>query len=120
VGAEKESLSPLLDFKFNFIDRQNLKIIEDFVNDLQVILPTLLENIVGVRAECEKHCERHRRNGTECCDCAVINAEFDEHIREAECFVKRADALREKAKSTAQLVSLNSCFLNASLWSCIL
>ena len=46
-------------------------------------------------------------NWVDKCDCPQIMAEMDEHIRETETFVKRAEALKEKAKSTAQLV----CFL---------
>ena len=110
-----ESFSPLLDFKFNFIDRQHLKLIEDYIIDLQVILPTLQGNILGVRGQCKMLCEIHQRNGMSTCDCALIIAEFDEYAREAECCCKRADALRKKAKSTAQLVSSNSCFRNVIL-----
>lgn len=86
------------------MDRQTLKRLEDSVIDLQVILPTLLGNIVGVREECQKWCEEHNRYGVHKCDCAQIIAEFNEHVREAECHVKRAEALKEQAKSTAQLV----------------
>ncbi len=110
VGAEKESLSPLLDFKFNFIDRQSLKIVEDYVIDLQIILPTLLGNIVGIHEQCKAQCKIHQKDAIDTCDCALILSEFDEHAREAECCIKRADALREKARSIAQLVSLNLCF----------
>ena len=46
-------------------------------------------------------------NWVDKCDCPQIMAEMDEHIRETETFVKRAEALKVKAESTAQLV----CFL---------
>ena len=49
-------------------------------------------------------CEKHHRNGADNCDCVQIIAELREHIREAETSIKRAEALKEKAKSTAQLV----------------
>lgn len=103
VGAEKDHLSPLLDFKINFMDRQTIKILEDSVIDLQVIFPTLLDNINGIRSQCQKWCQEH--HSVDKCDCAQMIAEFNEHVREAEGNVKRADALREKAKSTTQLVS---------------
>ena len=109
VGVEKDKLSPLIDFNINFIDRQTLKRLEDSVIDLHVILPTLLANIIGVRELCRQDCkEHHLLNMRSKCDCVQIIAELDEHVREAECHIKRAEALKEKSKSTVQLVCLLS------------
>jgi hypothetical protein len=105
VGAEKENLSPLTDFTVNFIDRQNLKILEDYVIDLQVILPTMLCNIMGIREQCGNWCKRHHGKRSHDCDCDQILEEFDEYVKEVQSYVKRAGALKERAKSTAHLVS---------------
>jgi hypothetical protein len=39
------------------------------------------------------------------CNCDQILDEFNEHVREVEGHVKRAEVLKERARSTAQLVS---------------
>jgi hypothetical protein len=108
VSVEKDKLSPLIDFNINFIDRQMLKRLEDSIIDLHVILPTLLGNITGVRELCRRDCEEHHLllYGRAKYDCAQIIAEIDEHIQETEYHFKRAEALKEKCKSTAQLVCL--------------
>lgn len=95
----------MTDFNVNFIDRQTLKILEDSIIDLQVILPTLLSTIIGIRDQCKKYCERHHGNKEFVCDCNQIIDEFDEHAGEAEGYVERAKALKARAKSSAQLVS---------------
>jgi hypothetical protein len=105
VGAEKENLSPLTDFEINFKNRQTLKILEDSVIDLQIILSTILSTTADIRDLCKKCCERHHNKQEEMCGCDQIIEEFDEHVREVKMHVKRAEALRERAKSTTQLVS---------------
>ncbi len=105
IGAEKENLSPLTDFSINFVDRQNLKVLEDSVIDLQVILPTMLSTIIRLCDQCKKYCERHCKNGEGKCDCDQIIEAFDEYVKEVEMHVERAKALRERSKSTSQLVS---------------
>src|SRR5579862_4448102 len=105
VGAEKEELSSLTDFRVDFKNRQMLKVLEDSIIDLQIILSTMLSTIAGIRDLCKKCCERHRNKREEMCGCDQIIEEFDEHVREVETHVKRAEALREKAKSTTQVVS---------------
>ncbi|EON60848.1 CMGC/CDK protein kinase [Coniosporium apollinis CBS 100218] len=104
VGTEKEYLSPLTDFNINFIDRQTLKLLEDSVIDLEIILSTMLNTIVGIREHCRKCCERYcreERKGD--CDCDQIVEEFDEHVKEVDLHVRRVKLLRERAKSTTQL-----------------
>ena len=105
IGAEKENLSPLTDFNINFVDRQNLKLLEDSVIDLQIILSTMLSTVSRIRNQCRRCCERHCQKEQEVCDCDQIIEEFDEYVKEAEMFVERAKILRDRAKSTAQLVS---------------
>jgi hypothetical protein len=105
VGEEKENLSPVTDFKVNFVDRQNLKLLEDSVIDLQIILPTMLNTIVRLCDQCKKCCERHCNKGEGKCDCDQIIEEFDEYVKEVEMHVERAKILRERSKSISQLVS---------------
>jgi hypothetical protein len=95
----------LTDVNINFIDRQNLKILEDYVIDLQAILPTMLCNIIGIREQCRRWCEMNHGKRSHDCDEGWILAEFDEYVKEVEGYIKGADALKERAKSTAQLVS---------------
>ena len=96
----------MTDFNINFIDRQTLKLLEDSVIDLQIILSTSLSTIIRMRGQCKKCCERHCKKGEGKCDCDQIIEEFDEHVKEVEMHVGRARVLRERAKSIAQLVSL--------------
>jgi hypothetical protein len=98
-------MSPLTDININFIDRQNLKILEDYVIELQAILPTMLCNIIEIREQCRKWCKMNHGKRSHDCDEGWILAEFDEYVKEAEGYIKGADALKERAKSTAQLVS---------------
>ncbi|TVY92063.1 hypothetical protein LAWI1_G003448, partial [Lachnellula willkommii] len=102
VGSKKENLSPL-DFTINFGDRQELKIMEDSILDLDVILPTMLNTINRIQEQCEKH--NKRVGGDEKCHLEEILEEFDEYVREAEVLVQRAKILKETARSTAQLIS---------------
>lgn len=106
VGAERENFSPLTDFNINFIDRQTLKLLEDSVIDLQVIFSNMLNTVVGIREQCKKCCQRYCKEEREGdCDCDQVIEELDEHVKEVEMHVKRVQLLRERAKSTAQLVS---------------
>ena len=105
VGSEKENLSPL-NFTINFGDRQELKILEDSIIDLDVILPTMLSTILRIREQCKERNETVNRGEDEKCCLEQIMEEFDEYVREAEVLVKRAKTLKETARSTAQLVGL--------------
>ena len=104
VGLEKKNLSPLTDFDVNFKNRQTLKILEDSVIDLQTIVSTMLSTIAGIRDLCKKYCERHHSEEGERCSCDQIIEELDGRVGEANTHVKRAKALRERAKSTTRLV----------------
>lgn len=104
VGPEKENPSAFTDFNINFADRQNLKILEDSVIDLQVIVSTALTNIVRVREHCEKCYIKLEFSNEENDSFQQIMNELDEYCKEAETHVERAKLLRERASSTAQLV----------------
>lgn len=102
MGPEKGNLSPLTNFNINFADRQTLKILEDSVIDLQVILGTALSTIVRIREHCEKCYAKYANIEDNFFE--QIMDEFDEYCRETEIHVGRAKLLGERATSTAQLV----------------
>ncbi|KAE8444552.1 hypothetical protein EG329_014476 [Mollisiaceae sp. DMI_Dod_QoI] len=106
VGDEKVNLSPLTDFVINFDDRQALKVIEDQVLDLQVILPGILDAIV----ELEKEFTGFKPSFTylpeeESEDLHAVVAEFIEYIREVNMLIERSKALNDMARSTVRLLS---------------
>ncbi|CZR67923.1 uncharacterized protein PAC_17822 [Phialocephala subalpina] len=106
VGDDKVNLSPLTDFIINFDDRQQLKIIEDQVLDLQVILPGILDAVTQLQKEfsgfashslCFEEKERE--------ELYEIAQEFKEYVREAGMLIDRSKALNDMAISTARLLS---------------
>ncbi len=106
VGDEKVNLSPLTDFVINFDNRQALKVIEDQVLDLQVILPGILDAIV----ELEKEFTGFKPSFTylpeeESEDLHAVVEEFSEYIREVNMLIERSKALNDMARSTARLVN---------------
>jgi hypothetical protein len=104
VGTREKHLSPVMDFNINFMDRQALKLLEDSITDLQIILPTCLSTVVRIREQCQKCCNMNYSNTKKKCNCDQVLVQFDEHIKELEMYVMRVDVLRDKAKCTAQLV----------------
>ena len=107
VGTDKVNFSPLTDFKIDFEDRQELKIIEDFVLDLQVILPSIHDAIIGVRDQCKKYLASIGHGSEAQYEIEAVLGELDEYAREATMHIERAKILNKKAKSTAQLVIHN-------------
>jgi Mg2+ and Co2+ transporter CorA len=105
VGTKRTNLSPLTDFIINFADRQTLKILEDSVIDLQVVLSTMSKTISRLRDHCSKSFTRLSLMQEEADQLDLILDELDEYVRETEMYVERGEALKEKADSTAQLVS---------------
>ena len=114
VGTSKENLSPLTDFVINFEDRQELKILEDAVVDLEVIIPTLLRTVRGIRKQCEICSDEAIMTAEESIELEAIRDEFDQYIAELELCQERAAKLNGTAKSTAQLVSSAEDIKNAS------
>ena len=108
VGAERENLSPLMDFNINFVDRQRLKLLEDLVIDLQVIFESMMSYIKGIRNSCERYCKKLCSAKDSECDCIQVMDQLDLHIAEVELHIARAKILRDRAGATAQLVSLSS------------
>jgi hypothetical protein len=105
VGSEKENLSPLTDISINFEDRQTLKMLEDAIIDLDVILTTLLDTVTCVREQCRKCCQTYSNLGREKAVVEEILEELDESVREAAMLVERAKNMKCRSESTAKLVS---------------
>jgi hypothetical protein len=104
VGTDSVNMSPLTDFKLNFEHRQELKLVEDMVLDLQVILPGMLDSIIRVRDQCKDVSNSPCYSREENHEIAVIIGELNEYAREAKMHLERAKTLKEKAESTAHLV----------------
>jgi hypothetical protein len=109
VGTDKVNFSPLLtDFKIDFEDRQELKRVEDYVLDLEVILPGMLDSITGVRDQCMSNLTSYDHKDDQRSEIEAIIGELDEYIGEVRIHIERAKNLKDKANSTAQLVRQNS------------
>ena len=104
MGNNKANLSPLTDFNINFEHRQELKIVEDQVLDLQVILPSLVDAIHGIRAACAGFVAESSTKGLDTFDLDTIVDEFEDYEKQANLLTERAKTLKANAKSTTQLV----------------
>ena len=105
-----ENLSTLTNFKINFADRQDLKIVEDAVIDLGVILPTSLSTIIRIKDQCQVSADRMKMSQEESFDFDSMMEEFEEYIREARQLVDRSKSLKESVSSTTQLVCSKSIY----------
>jgi len=81
--------------------------IEDFVFDLQVILPSIHDAIIGVRDQCTEHLTSYRHSNEAQYEIEAVLGELNEYVREVTMHIERAKILKDKAKSTAQLVRLD-------------
>ncbi len=107
VGTDKVNFSPLTDFMIDFEDRQELKTIEDYVLDLEVILPGMLDSITGVRDQCVINLKSYDNEDDDRCEMEAIVEELNEYIGEVKIQIERATNLKDKANSIAQLVRQN-------------
>jgi len=103
-GSVAEATSSALDFGISFADRQRLQQIEDLIIDLQVILPVIQDNALGIKDACRECCRKHCANVSLDCDCEGIMREFEETIREVDLQLKRTILLRERATAISKLV----------------
>lgn len=99
------SIAPLTSFGITFDDRQILKVLEDAVLNLKVILSSTLQYVKAIHEHCEKCCKKMCSQVKAYCTCEDLNEEFEQIIQEVEFYIDRADYLQRSAKSTAQLVS---------------
>jgi hypothetical protein len=103
AGTKKDNLSPL-DVIINFSDRQELKEREDAVADLAIILPTLQNTISRVAWQARKCCNPAEMTAEQKYEFEQCIDEFEEYSIEASTLVERANALKQRADSTAKLV----------------
>jgi hypothetical protein len=91
-----------MDLSIDIVDRQKLKLVDDSVIELQVILSTMLTTIIRIRKECRHSCKRYHSKRV--CDCKPIIEEFNEYFQEVKMYIERAKSLRESVISTIKLV----------------
>ena len=104
VDANERSQSRLPDIQISIGDRQTLKLLEDSISDLQLILPTLLSTIDGLQKEFYKWCRHTCLTQVKTRSCDHVLSQFDIHKKELELYIHRAEVLRKKAQDTAKLV----------------
>jgi hypothetical protein len=98
----------ITNLEINVTDSQALKLLDDSVTDLQVILPTLLSTVIGIRQECQLCCQIGCTKENSTGDCDRLLKQFDQYVKELETCVQRTFVLRDKATSCAKLASSNS------------
>lgn len=103
--AEEDSSS---DHGINFDTRQELKVLEDYVLDLLMILPTKVDTITSLRNQCKNYIKRLGKQMTaeEKAFHEFILREFDEYVKDAEFCLRRATDLKERIQSTVILVRI--------------
>ncbi|XHG04923.1 hypothetical protein AWENTII_008178 [Aspergillus wentii] len=94
----------LTNYKFRFDDIQDLKHLENSISSLQVILPTMLENITRVREICHRYCSRVCSLAPPC-DCGNLLEEFDDNIDDTKRNIQRVQVLKERMESTTRLLT---------------
>jgi len=94
-------VSSVVNFTPNFVDRQKMKMIENKVLDLLVILESLRNTLYMLKRRCENQCL-----GMECenCTCGRISEELEERILENQIDLRIAKVLLKRAQGMAQLV----------------
>jgi hypothetical protein len=102
----------LTNLEISVTDSQALKLLDDSVTDLQIILPTLLNTVIGIQLDCQLCCRMGCSNKGSTGDCDRLLQQFGQYVKELETCVQRAGVLRDKATSCAKLVSCNPFFFN--------
>jgi hypothetical protein len=99
-------VSPVVNFTPDFVDRQKMKMIENKILDVLVILESLRNTFSMLKHRCENQCL-----GTECkdCTCRRISEELEERILETQIDLRIAKVLLRRAEGMAQLVRSNLC-----------
>jgi len=106
-GPNDDDESPP-DWNMKYGRRQELKVIENFVMDLMVIVPAMLDTIDGLRVQCRTFLETNEVELTKAersCH-EMILREFDEYVKDAKLNVDRAKELKSRTESTINLLSL--------------
>lgn len=105
VGTATESTSPLTEYIINFEDRQELKVLEDLVVDLLVILPTLVKTLKDIKRQYDMSYFKKNMTKEEEMEMQAIKNELEEYLNEMETYSYRATALNASVKTTTQIVS---------------
>ncbi|TGO23821.1 hypothetical protein BPAE_0121g00220 [Botrytis paeoniae] len=101
---EEESSS---EHGIGFESRQELKVLDDFVLDLLMILRTKVETITSLRDQCKEYVNESGKQ-MEPEDRAshyLILREFDEYVKDAESYLGHAKDLKDRIQSTVTLLS---------------
>ncbi|KAF5876967.1 uncharacterized protein Bfra_001325 [Botrytis fragariae] len=98
---------PSSEHGIGFGSRQELKVLEDFVLDLLMILRTKVETITGLRDQCKEYANEFGKQMEieERASHYLILREFDEYVKDAESYLGRAKDLRDRIQSTVTLLS---------------
>ena len=83
---------------------KQLKVPEDTVTDLLMIIHTLARTLRDIRKQCESCYNESDTTLEDKADKESILEEFDEYIRMAEIYSQLATVLNTRAKSNTQLV----------------
>ncbi|PQE05919.1 cmgc cdk kinase protein [Rutstroemia sp. NJR-2017a BVV2] len=97
---------PPPDWDLKYGRRQELKVIENFVMDLMIIMPAMLDTIDGLRVQCRTFLKTNEVALTKAersCH-EMILLEFDEYVKDARLNVDRAKELKSRTESTINLV----------------
>lgn len=112
VGSKADKLETSINIDIKFDDRQELAEIQDATQELELILPVLLQTVQRVRDQCQRtHCTS-TMSSAEAISFEFAMGEFEEFVCEAESLVVRAEALVKQAKSATNLVSILPSTLN--------
>jgi len=104
VGVKDENQTATSDLSITVADRQALKLLEDSITQLQIILPSLLRTVVRLKSECDECCKITCSSQPHTCTCAQVLQRFDRYISELQMHVHRANVLKQEAKCVSQLV----------------
>lgn len=93
-------LAGIIDFEINFVDRQQLKQMEDKVLDVMIIFDSTLDTITNLLEQYKAWCATRSVIG----DYDNIANGFQEQCREISLNRKKIETLHQRLKGTASLV----------------
>ncbi|KAL3465116.1 hypothetical protein BJX64DRAFT_275485 [Aspergillus heterothallicus] len=85
-------------------DRQGLKQLEEYINDLLVILRNKVDTIGRIKRSCQQYCSVHR-NEKQPCICQRAMEELEEHAAEAQNYQDRVKVLQTEVQSVQNCLS---------------
>ena len=109
VRSEPDLAPHSSELPFTFLDRQRLQLMEDKILDLVVIFDSLLDTILRLKLQCQKHC---RDDACVDCRCMAINDNFEQLEYDIQLNLKKIDTLYKRAQGTTQLVRVVTTLLS--------